>query len=93
MIATEQQTNSFVLAEEPVISGVCTVCGASVKQTIDSDDKPINLSIGYRIRTIFFKGGRTFEKVNSSFLHDCRETFPTQPDSLRGASLGEPALL
>jgi hypothetical protein len=94
MTTTITTTDSFVFAESPVISGVCAACGKSVKQTIDDNDQPIDLEIGYRIRTILFSpGGRTFEKVPSQFLHVCSEAVARKSDSLRNTSIGQLALL
>lgn len=92
---TTNLTESFIFAESPALTGRCAVCGKSVKQTIDDADQLLQLEIGYRIRTIkIYAGGRTFEKVDSSYLHVCPKPLAeAQPDCLRGASVGELALL
>lgn len=95
MTTTTTTVESFIFAEMPVISGVCAACGRSVKQTITDGNRPIDLEIGYRIRTIFFSpGGRSFEKIDSQFLHVCsRAVVATEPLSLGCAADAELALL
>jgi len=91
---TSNPSESFIFSESPALTGQCAVCRKSVKQSIDDADNPIQLEIGYKIRTIkIHPGGRTFERVSSDYLHVCQQPLTeTQQNSFRGASLGEPAL-
>lgn len=80
MTTTSQVTESFVFAEQPVISGICFTCGRIIKHSIDDYDQTIMLEIGYRIRTIYFyPTGRTYEKVARSYLHVCPQPVATEP--------------
>ena len=95
MKTTPDLVESFIFSESPSLIAPCATCGKSVKQSIGDDDQFLQLEIGYKIRTIkIYPGGRTFEKVSTSYLHVCPQPLTeAQSDSLRGASLGEPALL
>lgn len=79
---TKQQAESFIWAENPTISSHCPQCGAFVKHSIDDNDQPLFLSVPYRISTIkIFDGGRTYEKVDRSYLHVCTQPVATAPNS------------
>lgn len=92
--STPQPAESCVWVENPALTTNCPICGASVKHSLDDADSPVFLSFPYRIRTIkIFAGGRSFEKVDRSYLHDCAEAVPPKPDQFRGAALAELALL
>lgn len=91
---TPQASQSCIWVENPTLSANCPICGVGVKSSIDKKDSPVFLSIPYRIRTIeIIPGGRSFEKVDSTFIHVCPQPVATEPDSLRSASVGVAALL
>ena len=84
MSNTQQASKSFIWAENPTISSRCSQCGAFVKHSIDDNDQPLFLSVPYRISTIkIFDGGRTFEKVDRSYLHVCQSSMAAEPNSNR----------
>ena len=70
---TPTNTKSFLLAEMPTISARCSHCGAFIKTSINEFDQPVQVEIPYTIRTIeFFHGGRSFEKIDSVYQHNCQ---------------------
>lgn len=73
MLTTIDVENSFILVEQPVISGLCPICQQTIKKSTDSEGLPVYLSTPYKIRTIIITEDRSFEKVDSAFLHDCRK--------------------
>ena len=94
MINTMQQADSFIWVENPTISSRCSQCGVLVKHSIDENDQPLFLSYPYRIQTIkIFPGGRSFEKVDRTFLHVCQQVVATEPNSIRDAFVGVVAVL
>lgn len=93
MIRTQQATDGFIFAEQPLISGKCPICQQSIKETIDGADKPIRLSFPYQIRTIENHGGRTFEKVSESYLHVHQPQTVLPQDSIRRIPINQSALL
>jgi len=90
---TPQLTNSCIWVENPALTANCPICGAGVKSSIDEADSPVLLSIPYRIRTIkIFPGGRSFEKVDRSFIHVCPQPMATEPNSFGSPVVGVTAL-
>lgn len=91
---TTQQAESSIWVENPTITSCCPQCGVVVKHSIDENDQPLFLSVPYRIRTIkIFPGGRSFEKVDRTFLHVCQQVVATESNSIRGASVAVAAVL
>lgn len=91
---TTQQAEGSIWVENPAISSHCPQCGVLVKHSIDENDQPLFLSVPYRIRTIkIFAGGRSFEKVDRSYLHVCQPVVASESNSVRGASVAVAALL
>ena len=92
--STPQARESFVWVENPTLTADCSICGAGVKSSIEETDSPVFLSIPYRIRTIkIFPGGRSFEKVDSTFIHVCPQPVATESNSIGSPVVGVTALL
>ena len=93
-ITTPQLTNSCIWVENPALTANCPICGAGVKSSIDDADSPVLLSIPYKIRTIkIFPGGRSFEKVDRTFIHVCPQPVAAEQDSLGSFVVEVTALL
>lgn len=92
--STPQSEESFIWVEQPPLSTRCELCGAFIRHSFDENDSQVFLSLPYQIRTIkIFDGGRTYAKVHHSAIHVCQSAFATEPNSIRGASVGVAALL
>lgn len=91
---TTFQNNSFILSEAPSVRSNCIICDKPVKHSLSETDQAVILEIGYEPKTIFFHpGGRCFEQVDRAYLHVCPQAETQTANSIRGANIGQLALL
>ena len=78
--------SSSVFLERPVIASVCTRCLAKIRIG-NADAYPLafwKVVEGYKIQSIELIEGKSYEKVDSKFLHKCLQPVPqSAADSLR----------